>query len=235
MPVPRITRLCNGALALVTAVLAGSAATPTTGSVSGQLTILERPGGAQQDLATAVVWLQPTDGSVDDARNPVATTAQVAMRGREFSPHVAVVQRGGTVSYPNQDPYSHNVFSNTEPVTFDLGLYRRGAVRSATFTRAGVYPIYCNIHARMVSYVIAVPTRHVTTADDAGRFMLPDVPVGTYRLFVWHERAARVSQEVTVTAAGASVTVALDARGYIPGPHLNKFGMPYSSTRTDRY
>lgn len=228
-------RTARAALALVTVVLAGSAATPAAGSVNGQLTILERPGGAQQDLGTAVIWLQPTDGSADDGRSTVPMTAQVVMKGREFTPHVAVVQRGGTVAYPNQDPFSHNVFSNTEPVTFDLGLYRRGAVRSATFARAGVYPIYCNIHARMVSYVIAVPSRHVTSADDAGRFTLADVPVGTYRLFVWHERAARLSQEVTVTAAGASVRLELDARGYVPGAHLNKFGMPYSSTRTDRY
>ena len=216
-------------------VLAGSAESPMLGSVAGQLSLLERPGAAQRDLNTAIVYLQPADGRTDDDFGNVAATAQVVMRGREFAPHVVVVQRGGTVAYPNQDPFSHNVFSNTDPVAFDLGLYRRGAVRSAQFGRIGVYPIYCNIHARMVSYVVTVPNRHVAFADREGRFTLPDVPVGTYRLQVWHERAARVSQEVVVTASGATVRIELDARGYIAGAHLNKFGMPYTSTRTDRY
>jgi hypothetical protein len=127
------------------------------------------------------------------------------------------------------------VFSNTVPGSFDLGLYRRGATRTATFEQPGVYPIYCNIHARMVSYVVAVPGRHVAFVDRTGAFALQDVPVGTYRLHVWHERAARLSQEVVVTGAGASVRLSLDARGYVAGAHLNKFGVPYSSTRSDRY
>jgi len=29
--------------------------------------------------------------------------------------------------------------------------------------------------------------------------------------------------------------VVLDARSYVAGPHLNKFGLPYAATRADRY
>ncbi|MCC7055201.1 MAG: hypothetical protein IT355_18145 [Gemmatimonadaceae bacterium] len=216
-------------------LLIGSAASPRAGAVTGQLALLERPGGARRDLGTAIVYLEAVDGRSTDDRGGAPAEASIVMRGREFTPRVAVVRRGGTVAFPNQDPYSHNVFSNTEPVTFDLGLYRRGATRSASFGRGGIYPIYCNIHARMVSYVIALSTPYVAHADDAGRFTLPDVPVGTYRLHVWHERAARASQDLVVTAAGASARVELDARGYVAGAHLNKFGVPYAATRNDRY
>ncbi len=208
---------------------------PSNGRVTGQLTLLERNGGGPNDMATAIVFLQALDAHADDDRGSVSTEATIAMRGREFVPHIAVIRRGGTVQFPNADPFSHNVFSNTEPGSFDLGLYRRGATRTATFDRPGVYPIYCNIHARMVSYVITVPGRHVAFVDGSGTFILDDVPVGTYRLHVWHERAARLSQDIVVTASGAAVRLTLDARGYIAGAHLNKFGMPYSSTRSDRY
>jgi plastocyanin len=213
-----------------------SVESPMTGRVAGQLTLLERPGAAAtKDLATAVIYLQPLDARSDDSRGDVSNEATIVMRGREFIPHTAVIRSGGSVAFPNDDPFSHNVFSNTEPGSFDLGLYRRGTRRVASFAQPGVFPIYCNIHARMVSYVIAVPSRHVTTADADGRFTLDDIPIGSYRLVVWHERSARLSQEVVVTAAGAAVRLTLDARGYIPGAHLNKFGMPYSSTRSDRY
>ena len=82
----------------------------------------------------------------------------------------------------------------------------------ATFSQPGVYAIYCNIHARMVSYVIAVPGRHVVRANPDGRFALVDVPVGLYRLHVWHERAVHLTQEISVTATGATVQLALEAR-----------------------
>jgi plastocyanin len=220
---------------LATLIVGIAAASPQTGSVTGRLTLLERAGGARNDIGTAVVYLESLDGRRDADRGNVSADATIAMRGRQFMPHTAVIQRGGSVQFPNQDPFSHNVFSNTEPASFDLGLYRRGASRSATFAEHGVYAIYCNIHARMVSYVIAVPGRHVTRADADGRFELPDVPVGAYRLHIWHERAAHLTQEIAVTAAGATLQLSLDARGNVQGAHLNKFGAPYSSTRADRY
>ena len=208
---------------------------PRSGSVSGQLTLMERPGTPTRDLATAIVYLESLDTRGTEEAGNVSSAATINMRGREFVPRVAVVRVGGSVAFPNQDPFSHNVFSNTDPVSFDLGLYRRGATRSATFARPGVYPVYCNIHAKMVSYVVAVPGRHVAFADAEGRFTMIDVPVGLYRVHVWHERATHAAQDVAVSATGATVRIELDARGYIPGPHLNKFGMPYSSTRGDRY
>jgi plastocyanin len=220
---------------LFTAIVGVSAESPRVATVDGTLSLLERPGGERNDLGTAIVYLESTDGRAADPRDTGGSEATIVMRGREFIPRAAVVRTGGAVKFPNADPFSHNVFSNTEQSSFDLGLYRRGSTRSASFQRAGVYPIYCNIHARMVSYVIAVPGRHVTTAADDGRFQLTDVPVGAYRLYVWHERAQLVSQAVSVSGTGASIRIALDARGYVPGAHLNKFGVPYAATRSDRY
>jgi hypothetical protein len=45
-----------------------------------------------------------------------------------------------------------------------------------------------------------------------------------------------VTREIVVPAAGLSgQRVVLDTRTYVPGPHLNKFGLPYAATREDRY
>ncbi len=223
-------------LLLVVGLAGVLGATHGSGTVSGQLTLLERPGAMRTDLTTAIIYLEPLDRrATDDDAASVNGVSTIAMRGKEFLPRTTVIRRGGTVRFPNQDPFSHNVFSNTDPGSFDLGLYRRGATRAATFAAAGVYPVFCNIHAKMVSYVVAVPTRHVTLAAADGRFAFDDVPTGTYRVHVWHERTAGVTQDIEVTGAGASVRLTLDARGYVAAPHLNKFGMPYSSTRADRY
>ena len=207
-------------------------------TVSGQLVVVERQGADRIDLRTAVVYLEAPGRNVQSAGGrPTARDATIAMTGREFVPHVRVILTGGTVAFPNQDPFSHNVFSNAEAGPFDLGLYRRGASRSATFPRTGVYPVYCNIHSRMVSFVIAVPSPLVAIVAADGRFTFTDVPGGEYLLHAWHERASgRVTRQVVVPATGlAGQRIVLDTRAYVPGPHLNKFGLPYAATREDRY
>jgi plastocyanin len=205
--------------------------------VSGQIAVVEREGTDRTDLRTAVVYLEPRGREVVTGGRPTPRDASIAMTNREFVPHVRVILAGGTVSFPNQDPFSHNVFSNAEAGPFDLGLYRRGTSRVASFRRPGIYPVYCNIHSRMVSFVIAVPSPLVAVVAADGRFTFADVPPGTYLLHAWHERAgARVTHEIVVPAGGLTgQRIVLDTRAYVPGPHLNKFGLPYAATREDRY
>jgi len=205
--------------------------------VSGQIAVVERQGADRTDMRTAVVYLEPRGQEVTAGGRPTPRDATIAMTGREFVPHVRVILAGGHVAFPNQDPFSHNVFSNAEAGPFDLGLYRRGASRVANFPRAGIYPVYCNIHSRMVSFVVAVPSPLVAMVGADGRFTFADVPPGTYLLHAWHERAgARVTREIVVPASGLTgQRIVLDTRAYVPGPHLNKFGLPYAATREDRY
>ena len=205
--------------------------------VSGQIAVVEREGTDRTDLRTAVLYLEPRGREVVTGGRPTPRDASIAMTNREFVPHVRVILAGGTVSFPNQDPFSHNVFSNAEAGPFDLGLYRRGTSRVASFRRPGIYPVYCNIHSRMVSFVIAVPSPLVAVVAADGRFTFADVPPGAYLLHAWHERAgARVTHEIVVPAGGLTgQRIVLDTRAYVPGPHLNKFGLPYAATREDRY
>ena len=220
------------------AVVCHAAIAHAQGDVSGQISLIERQGADRSDPGTAVVYLE-AKGRVEPpaASRPALRQTTIAMTGREFVPHVRTILAGGSVAFPNQDPFSHNVFSNAEAGPFDLGLYRRGVSMARTFARPGIYPVYCNIHSRMVSFVIAVPTPYVATVAADGRFMIPDVPAGTYVLHAWHEHAGGVvTREIAVPATGLpGQHVVLDARSYVAGPHLNKFGLPYAATRADRY
>jgi plastocyanin len=205
------------------------------GAVRGKVTLLERAGAAAHDVEDAVVYLEPSVRLAKDVHD-LHATGEIDMRHREFEPHVQIVRVGGTVSFPNNDPFSHNVFSNSALGAFDLGLYRSGVTRGFAFPRAGVYAIYCNIHARMVSFVVAVTTPWVAIVGADGQFSIPGVPAGSYRLHAWHERATELVQDFVVTAAGSNtIALSLDARGYVAKPHPNKFGAPYPLTRADRY
>jgi plastocyanin len=204
------------------------------GVVSGTVRILERGTSSTKDVDDAVVFVD--GGGIVVRSGTTLDASAVDMTGREFVPHVAIVRAGGHVDYPNKDPFSHNVFSNSALGAFDLGLYRTGASKSATFQRSGVYAIYCNIHARMVNFVLAVSTPYVTRVHADGTFIIKGVPPGTYKLHVWHERAPELVQPLVVSASGTeSLTIALDARSYKPSAHLDKLGKPYATTRADRY
>src|SRR5207245_1728032 len=68
-------------------------------------------------------------------------------------------------------------------------------------------------------------------------FRIEDVPPGRYVLHAWHERSPQVTQDVLVTAEGASgIDLQLDARGFRWVPHKNKYGKDYpTNAGRERY
>jgi plastocyanin len=222
-------------MATLVAVLVGTGAAPRAPSISGQVTIQERPGEVTEDIQNVVVFLEPVGAPPSKASrlNPMKTT--IALQSRQFSPRVRVITEGSKVEFANQDPFSHNVFSKTNG-GFDTGVYGRGKTKDQTFKEAGVYPIYCNVHPRMTAFVITLATPYFTQAGNDGRFTLENVPPGQYRLNVWHDRTSLVTQDLTLSAAGAAnLRVQLDARAYKYVQHKNKLGKDYTTAAGDRY
>jgi plastocyanin len=204
------------------------------GTVSGRLTIQEHEDETTQDLATGVIYLEAAGGANAPVRE-VAT--EIAMHDKAYVPHIRIVPVGSTVAFPNQDPFRHNVFSSSSGGPFDLGLTPRGRAAQNVFARPGVYAIYCNIHATMSAFVVAVTTPYFGQPDADGSFSFAAVPAGRYVLHAWHERGGETTQTFDVPAAGLKgLVVVLDARGYRPQPHRNKFGREYeTSDDGDRY
>ncbi len=221
------------AIAIAGTLAAALAEAQGAGEVSGQLRILEKPGESSADLGNAVVYLEP----VQRSRVPVeVVTSRIAMQSRQFTPRVRVVPVGSRIEFPNEDPFSHNIFSNAPGATFDLGLYRRGKSKATTFNRAGVFPVFCNIHPRMTAFVLAVSTPYFTQPDASGRFAIQDVVPGRYVIHFWHERAPQQRRIIEVPAGNLrGVRAELDGRGFIFVPHMNKFGQEYTGSDRDRY
>ena len=204
--------------------------------VSGQVSIQERPGEPTEDLGNVVVYLEPATASIPRPSGVTSPTNTVmTLQSRQFSPRVRVVVAGSTIEFPNNDPFSHNVFSKQNG-GFDTGVYGRGKSRDQTFEEPGVYPLYCNVHPRMTAFVITLKTALYTQAGADGRFVLPDVPPGRYRMTAWHDRATTQTRDIAVPAGGlTNVRVELDARGYKYVQHKNKLGKDYTSRSGDRY
>jgi plastocyanin len=155
-------------------------------------------------------------------------TLEIKQKDKQFSPQVAVVQRGTSVVFPNFDPVFHNVFSPSGKNTFDLGSYRAGdQPRSVVLTTPGVVEVFCNIHSRMNATVLVVPGPLYTKVGADGAFKLDNVPVGARHLVAWSPNAKPATQKVDVSSSGGQANFTLDYEG--PASHTNKLGQPYGS------
>jgi plastocyanin len=214
----RLVRLAVG----LTPLLAAAPVMPRAADVRGRLTLLDKGNRPAEDVGQAVVWLE---GAV---AAPTPAKVEITTADKSFTPHVLVVPVGSTVSFPNHDPFNHNVFSLSEEQPFDLGLYGRGETRSVRVTRPGIVRVYCNVHAQMSALVVVRDGPYVTQPAADGSFDLGGVPPGRYVLHAWHERAPEATRPINLPAAGLDgLSLTLDASGYRFKPHLNKFGQPY--------
>ncbi len=201
------------------------------GVVAGRVTLTERGDRSTSDLGQAILWLT---GERAPAAAPGA--AEMATEGKQFVPRLVVVPRGSTVTFPNHDPFNHNVFSLSPEAAFDLGLYGRGEARHIDVDRPGVIRVYCNVHAQMRGLIAVQETALFTQPGSDGSFRLDHVPPGDYILHAWHERgSAPATRTIRVGSAGVDAGVlAIDARGYRVAQHKDKEGKSYSD-RSRRY
>jgi len=134
---------------------------------------------------------------------PPPTPAVIRQKDAQFVPHVLPILIGTTVEWPNLDDIYHNVFCMAETKPFDLGLYNADhPPKNMVFDKAGQADVFCSIHTKMHCIVLVLTNPYFALADDKGRFVIKDVPAGTYQLRAWHERVPGKTETVTVPADG---------------------------------
>ena len=80
------------------------------------------------------------------AADPAAIVSQ---EGRKFTPGDITVKKGDMVRFVNDDFYGHNVYSETEGASFDIGLQPPGESRDVVLEKLGIVDVHCRIHPRM--------------------------------------------------------------------------------------
>jgi hypothetical protein len=85
---------------------------------------------------------------------------------------------------------------------FDLGYYKKEKVPEVRFDRVGRVDVFCAIHSKMHCIILVLPNPFFALADEKGRFVIRDVPAGTYKVKAWHERLPSQTREIVVPAEG---------------------------------
>jgi plastocyanin len=186
----------NVAIFTLSALMFGTAAVAAevavkSGIVKGTVTIAGKP---TSDVVVSIEGVAPENFK---AQLAAMKSKKLAMdqKDQKFSPHVLAVVIGATVEFPNHDKVWHNVFSKGGAKSFDLGLYPPGQSRSVTFDNSGVARILCNAHPNMEAFIVVKEHPFFSTADKGGNYRIDGIPLGTYRVTVWHP-------ELGITEAG---------------------------------
>lgn len=81
----------------------------------------------------------------------------VAQKDKAFSAKNLSIKVGDKLVFRNDDSFSHNVFSLSDAMPFDLGTYGQGQSKSVTYAKPGKYEIECAIHPDMRLVVTVAP------------------------------------------------------------------------------
>jgi plastocyanin len=194
-------------LTLAGAEVRGADPTAKGGIIKGVITVAGKP------VADVVVSLESVPAQTAKAQlSAQPKKAVIDQKEMKFVPHVLPVQVGTTVDFPNHDTQWHNVYSKGGAKDFDLGLYPPGKTRSVTFDKAGVDRILCNVHPDMEAFVVVKEHPYFSGADKGGNYRLNTVPLGKYRIQVWHPQLSTSESGIEIVRDGEVLEINFDLK-----------------------
>jgi plastocyanin len=171
------------------AVLAVACSAVDAGAAALLVTVT-RPDGSP--LKGAVVMLHGPAGST--AKAPA--TFVVDQVDQAFTPDLTIIPVGSTVTFPNSDKTSHQVYSFSPAKRFQLPLYRGTPYAPTKFENAGIVTLGCNIHDDMIAYLIVTDAAWFGRTGPDGSWTASDLPAGDFRIEVWHPRLREQAQVI---------------------------------------
>lgn len=179
-----------------------------SGIVKGTITVAGKP---TSDVVVSLEGISAetakTQISADKPKKAVMDQGDM-----KFIPHVLPVLVGTTVEFPNHDTNWHNVYSKGGAKDFDLGLYPPGKAGSTTFDKPGVARILCNAHPNMEAFIVVKEHPFFSSADKGGNYRLDGVPLGKYRIQVWHPELGTTETGVELVRAGEVLNINFDLK-----------------------
>jgi plastocyanin len=95
-------------------------------------------------------------GGSTASASPVATTSVDLPPSYRFEPAAITVPAGSTVTWTNDDHFTHSVQLLAGDLGTDPHLMEPGATASITFTEPGTYPYQCHLHPQDMQGTVTV-------------------------------------------------------------------------------
>lgn len=220
------TLLSIALLALFPRFCHGETEVKKTGWVQGSVELGKTFRDKKFDPSQAVVYLEGkginiTRKALAADRNGVAKKDRKSpnyvmdQKENKFVPHALPIPVGAEVTFLNSDAVLHNVHSHGRKTAVFNQVQMPRTKSKKRFTRTEVVPITCDIHSDMRAYVLVLKSPHFTMpVQTVGKgqvgysYSIRNVPEGSYKLTIWHERTRAISQTITIKG-GEGTTVDL--------------------------
>jgi len=182
--------------------------------------------GASQAVEDVVIYLGGPVPAVDHA-SWAGVSAVLDQRNCEFVPRVQIARSGMTLVVKNSDPVLHVVRLESMSGTNTPAPLLTVATPYAGFSRSWKLPDWREPtllragsdsgHNWMAGYIAVLPHPWAAVTDQDGRFVIRDVPPGSYKLYAWHEALGTLTRDIKV-AAGREAMVEMDYSTESPRP-----------------
>jgi plastocyanin len=153
----------------------------------------------------AHVFVKVTNPPQGDWQAP-SQPAVIDQDGCRYHPHVIGMLQGQQLVFLNSDGLLHNVHgtpsANRE---FNLGMpasVKQASPPSTLNTPEPMFPVKCDVHPWMQSYVAVMEHPFFAVTDTDGAFEIAGLPAGEYQVEAWHEKLGTRTGSVTVEDGG---------------------------------
>jgi len=159
-------------------------------SVSEPLKIQLTHQGQLQSAPGAVIWLQAAQASATQqsskaTEQKASTPHIIEQKDRQFSPYISVSQVGSDIQFPNRDNTAHHVYSFSEPLSFELPLFKKRTPAPIRVEKPGLIALGCNIHDWMIAYLVVVDSPFYGQLQNQS-VEFAELPHGEYQALLWH-------------------------------------------------
>jgi plastocyanin len=159
------------------------------------------------------------DGPTGTVTAHAAGDPAVTVADFHFSPSSTTIHVGDTITWTNDGPSSHTATARNGG--FDTGVLKKGHSASHTFTQAGTFTYFCQIHPFMHGTIVVLAATTSTTsahnAPAASTTPATTAPAPTATTATDSPTTAAASAGPTLPNTGFSVAACLEAAGVLLG------------------
>lgn len=148
------------------------------------------------EIQSVAIWLE-NDDAAKAVKAMTVPSVEIDQKGSVFGPYVTITPKGGKVVFKNSDGINHNVRLITKGQEHNFYL-SAGQEKDITFRADDKAQVVCDLHAWMRAglYVVSTPYYAVSGLD--GKFTIPNVPPGKYKVVMGHPRLKPKDPEMMV-------------------------------------